>query len=166
MMDIDTGGVQTGLSSMCSDGGGPAVGKHAVLFDPNSTYAQSGLIVVRPGTSIMLVGYNIPEGAVLTVDGVSVGSRSVAQGLGCCNDNTKTAQSIYNGNAPDILFRSPMKLGGRPWQLTEEVDRLLITLPGEYLLVLNDTMYLGDMQVEMVVLPGVPQLPFSYMAGV
>lgn len=165
-MDIDTGGFQSGLSSMCSDGGGPAVGKHAVLFDPNSTFAQSGLIVVRPGMSILLVGYNIPQGAVFTVDGVSVGSRSVAQGFGCCNDNTKGAQSIYSSAPPDILFRSPMKLGGKTWELTESVDRLLITLPGDYLLVLNDTQYLGNLQVEMVTLPGVTQLPFGYMAGV
>lgn len=164
-MDINTGGFQTGLSGTLAEDMSPAVGKHTVLFDPSSTFAQSGLIAVRPNTSVLLVGYNIPEGAVLTLDGVSVGSRSVAQGFGAHTADPSTPQSIYNSSPPDILFRSPMRLGGKIWQLTNEADRLLITLPGEYLLVLNDAMYFGDLQVEMVMLPGCTQYPFSYMAG-
>ncbi|EJK8719794.1 hypothetical protein NLW25_005226, partial [Escherichia coli] len=61
---------------------------------------------------------------------------------------------------------SPVKLGGKPWQLTKDNDRLLISLPGEYLLVLNDTQHLGDVQVELIPVPGIQQLPFAYMAGV
>jgi hypothetical protein len=145
---------------------GPATGKNVVLFDPSSTYLQSGLITVRPDTAIMLVGYNIPDGAVFTVEGVSVGSRSMAQGFGCCPSGAPTGNAIGMPRAPDILFRSPMKLGGAIWELTPENDRLVIALPGEYLLVLNDAQYLGDVQVELVVLPGIPQLPFAYMAGI
>lgn len=111
-MNIDTGGFNSGASSMCNDGGGPAQGTNAVLFDPNSSYAQSPLIVVREKSSVLLVGYNIPDGAILTVEGVSVGSRSVAQGYGCCNpNNALQGASIYNQRAADILFRSPMRLG-------------------------------------------------------
>lgn len=164
MAGIDTGGRLATHDSMCSSEG-PATGKNAVLFDPNSTYLQSGLITVRPDSAVMLVGYNIPDGAVFTVEGVSAGSRGMAQGFGCCPSGTPNAAGGMP-RAPDILFRSPMKLGGIPWQLTPGNDRILIVLPGEYLLVLNDAQYLGDVQVELVTLPGVPQLPFAYMAGI
>lgn len=161
---IDTGGVHEEHVIAATDG--PAVGKHAVLFDPTSTYAQSALISVRPGSSVLLVGYNIPDGAVFTVEGVSVGSRPSPTGYGCCRNGGALGNTIVPGSAPDILFRSPVKLGGKTWQLTKDNDRLVIALPGEYLLVLNDTQYLGDVQVELIHVPGEQQLPFAYMAGV
>ncbi|EKY5009632.1 TPA: hypothetical protein RMT71_003213 [Escherichia coli] len=161
---IDTGGTHDEYTNVAADG--PAVGKHAVLFDPTSTYAQSALISVRPGSSVLLVGYNIPDDAVFTVEGVSVGSRPSPVGHGCCRNGVVLGNTIVPGSAPDILFRSPMMLGGKPWQLTKGNDRLVIALPGEYLLVLNDTQYLGDVQVELIHVPGEQQLPFAYMAGV
>ncbi|HAX5209137.1 TPA: hypothetical protein JZG45_003989 [Escherichia coli] len=163
-MKVDTGAVYDGYAVVAMDG--PAIGKHAVLFDPTSTYAQSALISVRPGSSVLLVGYNIPDDAVFTVEGVSVGSRPSPSGQGCCRNGGTLGNTIVPGSAPDILFRSPVTLGGKPWQLTKDNDRLVIALPGEYLLVLNDTQYLGDVQVELIHVPGEQQLPFAYMAGV
>ncbi|HAV9614196.1 TPA: hypothetical protein JLH03_004185 [Escherichia coli] len=163
-MGIDTGGLYDDRGSHAAEKS--VTGKHMVLFDPTSTYAQSALISVRPGSSVLLVGYNIPEDAVFTVEGVSVGTSPAPGGQGCCRNGSVLGNSIVPGSAPNILFRSPVKLGGKPWQLTKDNDRLLIALPGEYLLVLNDTQHLGDVQVELIPVPGYQQLPFAYMAGV
>ena len=163
-MKIDTHGAYENYSVLAADV--PAAGKHIVLFDPTSTYAQSSLITVHPGNSVLLVGYNIPEQAVFTVEGVSVGTNPSPNGYGCCRTGSMSENTIVPGSSPNILFRSPVKLGGKLWALTAENDRLLISLPGEYLLVLNDTQYLGDVQIELIVVPGYQQLPFAYMAGI
>jgi hypothetical protein len=160
-MAIDTGGSITSTLPL----EGPAIGTTFVLFDSNSTYQQSPLVTVRPDYSVLLIGYGIPYGAAFTVEGVSLGSRAMGSYPAFAPERGVARNLSIPAPPPDILFRSPMRLGGNEWELTSDNDRMLISLPGDYLLVLNDPSYLGAVQVEAVWIPGHQQLPFSYMPG-
>ena len=159
---IDTGGHYTGRGSSCDDNR-PVQGEHQVLFDQSSTFLQSGLIIVRADQPVMLVAYMVPEGAQFVVEGVSVGSRAVQQGGGCCSPCGPT---LMGQGAADIRFREPMMLGGNTWSMDEKNRRLVITLPGTYMLVLNDDQYLGSVHVELVQLGNIKTtIPEGYVAG-
>lgn len=161
-MNIDTGGSYT-ASRSSGDDNRPVQAEHAVLFDPASTFLQSGLIIVRENHPVMLVGYMIPNDAEFVVEGVSVGSRSIQNGGSCC---VPGGNSLMGQGAADIRFREPMNLGGRVWKINPSNRRIVITLPGTYLLVLNDDQYLGSVHVEMVQLGEVAtRIPDAYMAG-
>lgn len=160
---IDTGGHYSGRGSACDDNR-PVQGEHQVLFDPASTFLQSGLIVVRANQPVMLVAYMVPTGAEFVVEGVSVGSRAIQQGGSCC---VPGGPSLIGQGAADILFREPMALGGNTWKLDEGVRRIVINLPGTYILSLNSDEYLGSVHVEMVQLGTVNTvLPETYLAGI
>lgn len=162
MSMIDTGGHFTGRGSSCDDSR-PVQGEHQILFDQSSTFLQSGLIIVRADQPVMLVGYMVPEGAQFHVEGVSVGSRAVQQGVGCCSPYGPT---LMSQGAADIRFREKMTLGGQPWVMDELNRRIVITLPGTYILTLNDDQYLGSVHVELVQLGNVKTtIPEGYMAG-
>jgi hypothetical protein len=163
MSTIDTGGYYSGRGTTCEDSR-PVQGENQVLFDPASTFLQSGLIIVRADQPVMLVAYMVPEGAEFVVEGVAVGSRAVQQGGGCCSPCGPT---LMGQGAADIRFREPMTLGGNTWVINEAKKRLVINLPGTYLLVLNDDQYLGSVHVEMVKLGDVKTtLPTAYLAGI
>ena len=68
--------------------------------------------------------------------------------------------------AADIRFREPMTVGGKLWMLDELNRRMVITLPGTYMLVLNDDQYLGSVHVELVQLGKIKTtIPEGYVAG-
>lgn len=162
MSMIDTGGHYTGRGSSCDDNR-PVQGEHQVLFDQSSTFLQSGLIIVREDQPMMLVAYMLPEGAQFVVEGVSVGSRAVQQGGACCIPGGPT---LMSQGAADIRFREPMTVGGKLWMLDELNRRMVITLPGTYMLVLNDDQYLGSVHVELVQLGKIKTtIPEGYVAG-
>lgn len=161
-MNIDTGGFHTSAGPACEDNR-PVQNEHHVLFDPSSTFLQSGPIVVRPNRPLMLVGYMVPEGAEFVVEGVSLGSRAVQHGGGCCSP---CGPSLLSRAAADILFREPMTLGGSVWKINELNRHLVLTLPGSYILSLNSDEYLGSIHVELVELGEVQApIPAGYMAG-
>lgn len=161
-MQLDTGGQYVDMHSACEETTVP-VGGHPVIFDPTSTYEVSELVVVHPGTQILVTAYNLAENAKIAVQGASVGQRPVSDGVACCRTDGPSP-TLLNRKSADILFRSPMRLGGNLWQLTPTNDRLLISLPGTYVFVLNDSAYFGDLQVEYQVMPLTP-LPDLYFAG-
>lgn len=161
-MQIDTGGQFTQMDSACEDATVP-VGGNPVIFDPTSTYEVSDLVVVHPGTQILVTAYNLAENARIVVHGASVGQRPVSNGTACCRTDGPNP-TLLNRKSADVLFRSPMRLGGQVWELSPTNDRLLISLPGNYVFVLNDSAYFGDLQVEYQRFPLLP-MPDVYYAG-
>lgn len=163
MSQIDTGGMYTAQRAGCVDDR-PVQNDKLVLFDAASTFTQSGVFIVRANNPLMIVGYEVPDGAVFTVEGVNVGSRAVQSGGGCCSPCGPT---LLSQQAADILFREPMTLGGNIWQITATKRRLLITLPGEYILSLNEDQYFGSVHVEVKELGVIPtEIPDAYVAGI
>lgn len=160
---IDTGGQFIGCDSACEDQR-PVYGEHRVLFDFTSTVSQTGIITVNEDSPIMLVAYVLPDDAELVVEGVSVGSRSVPQGGGCCSP---CGPSLESSGIPDIRFRWPMTLGGNTWKLSATNRRLVINLPGTYILVLADDQYIGSVYVEALSIGHIKTiLPAQYLAGI
>lgn len=164
MAGIDTGGRYADINVQQDNR--PSIGSNKILFDSSSTSQTSVLINVQVDYPVMIVAYLMEDGAELTVEGVSVGSRSIANGGGCCTpyDN---GRSLAVQDTIDIRFREPMTLGGNLWQITDTKRRLVITLPGQYILQLNYTQYLGLIHVEQVELGKIStKIPDIYMAGV
>lgn len=165
MGGIDTGGRYETLQPV--NDGRPTSSSNTTLFDSASTSTTSVLISVRTGRPLMLIAYMMEEGAELTVEGVSVGSRGIANGGGCCNPCNNNGRALSTSDAVDIRFREPMTLGGNPWKITNGYRRLVITLPGQYILQLNDQQYLGQVHVELVELGEIEtRIPDVYAAGV
>lgn len=161
-MNIDTGGRYTRSDETRESVEALPIGGNPVIFDPTSTYEVSGLVVVHPGTQILVTAYNLAEKARIVVHGASVGQRPIRTGAACGPTGDPTPSG--RRKCADVLFRSPMRLGGRVWELTPDCDRLLISLPGNYVFVLNDPAYFGDLQVEYQRMPLQP-MPDVYYAG-
>lgn len=163
-MSIDTGGR---YSSVDRSNTNPVKNNSAVLFDGSSTSTTSGVINVASNRPVLITAYAIPEGCAFTVEGVSTGSRAISSASGCCDTSSPTSGALVPQGAADILFREPMTLGGHTWQITETTRRILITLPGMYVLQMNDISYIGDCHVEINPLVGVKtELPTAYHAGI
>ena len=165
MAGIDTGGRYENLTPQ--NDGRPTTGSNTTLFDSASTSLTSVLITVQVDRPLMLVAYLMEPGAELSVEGVSVGSRGIANGSGCCNPCNNNGRPLTTSDAVDIRFREVMTLGGNAWKITDAYRRLVLTLPGQYILQLNDQQYLGLVHVELVELGKVEtRIPDVYVAGV
>lgn len=159
-------GIETGYTCTSSIDDAQAVTNSEALFDLKSHFLQSRPFSVKAGMGVLLSGYDIPVGAELTVEGVLLGGRAMAQMTGCapCIPGPNSL-GLYTVRAADVIFRSPMKLGGNIWKLTSDIDRLLIPLQGTYILSLNDAQYEGQFQVEKMDV-SISDLPYQYMAGI
>lgn len=164
-MKVDTGG--NFVRSANPDNQRPAINANTVLFDGSSTNLTSSVINAGVNKPLLIVAYSMPDGCEMTVEGVSVGSRSISSISGCCDPTNQNAATLIPSGAADILFRQPMALGGNVWKLTADQRHMLITLPGQYILQMNSTEYIGEAHVEVLPLPGMGnKIPESYIAGV
>lgn len=164
-MKLDTGG--TYVRSANADTQRPATSANVALFDGNSTNLTSSVINVTVNKPMLLVAYSMPDGCEMVIEGVSVGSRAISTVNGCCDPSNENAATLIPSGAADILFRQPMALGGNVWKLTADQRHLLITLPGQYILQMNSTEFIGETHVDVMPILGMGNpIPESYIAGV
>lgn len=155
---VDTGGYVP--NSGCSDDrvtGNP----NTILFDALSDDVMSPPFAVAVNEPIVICAYGLPAGAEITIYGISLASKSMDNGIGCCNT------PVGRPGTPVINFMSPMTLGGHLWKITEDNTRLFINLPGRYVAILNDESYLTEFQAEYYKTPKLnAPIPSEYVAGV
>lgn len=155
---VDTGGFVP--NGYCNDDritGNP----NTVLFDGLSDNVMSRPFQVEVNTAIVLSAYGLPTDAEVSIYGISLASKSMDNGTGCCNT------PIGRVGTAVINFMAPMTLGGHEWKLTEANTKLFVNLPGRYIAILNDETYLGDLQVEYYTIKGInAPIPAEYVAGV
>lgn len=141
--------------------------------DPGTIYSRT--FTVTEGNSVLVDGYNIPEGKHIFVNRVVCTSYCPAP-----VNNTCSACDPLDLEALDrpglIVFRARMTLGSDPsrWHLYCDADphksvlQLFIAMPGTYELELEETEMLGDLEVELQYVKNehLLALPADYFAGV
>lgn len=159
-MKIDTGGKFALGDDPTTGGALSTYSPNQILFSSQSDSLDSPIMTVYTG-STLIVGYNIPAGAVLTLELVSLGGVTPSS-VSCARSvhGASTRQSVK----PLIVFRTPVTLGGTTWMLTAESPMMVVPVRGTFVLSLNDGTYLGDFHVEAVS-QDAQAMPDAYKAG-
>lgn len=109
----------------------------SALFDNKSTRTVSHFLHVEPCQAIQLSTFGLPDGANLELHRVLPTSGAMPQGAGCICGYDE-AESITASAS------EPLKIGCRAVVLNNCNTVLYLTIPGSYVLKLNDESYLGQ----------------------
>lgn len=131
-----TCGVSTGRKIYAIGGSGKDRDPRA-LFDQKSTKLVSHVIHVLPCEAIQFSTFGLPSGATLTIHRVLLADGTMPQGYGCICD--------YDDGSPLVVAASePLKIDCNPVVLNECNNVVYLTIPGSYMLKLNDESHLGQ----------------------
>lgn len=168
-MAIDTGSI-IGGSQMCMDSSTIRINGN-VVFDSQSTSNISPVITVPPGSAIVLVGYNLDVAGVgklnCSVQRVLLGNPDHPHGVSCC-DGVDTRTPVYMNRVANVVFQTPINLGGKPWEINPDYPMTIINLPGTYVVEIDREKFqnaVGQFYVEYLVVPDTT-IPSEYLAGV
>lgn len=106
------------------------------LFDQKSTKTVSHFLHVEPCQALQLSTFGMPDGAVLTLHRVLLAGGSMPQGTGCICDHEE-------GSMLGVAASEPFMIDCKPVVLDKCNNVLFLTVPGSYVLRLNDEAYLG-----------------------
>lgn len=107
------------------------------VFDKNSTNKISRPIHVDECMAVKLSTFNLPDGANLTLHRVILGGGIMPQSSGCMCGGDK-GQEAY------ALFSEVFKIDCKPVVIDNCDGALFLTVPGTYMLELNDEAVLGS----------------------
>lgn len=108
-----------------------------VLFDQKSTKTVSHFIHIEPCQAIQFLTFGLPEGAKLTLHRVLPIGGSMPQGSGCLCDHDE-------GSSVTVAASEPLKIDCKPVVIDACNNVLYLTIPGSYMLRLNEERYLGQ----------------------
>lgn len=129
--------VITGRKIYAVGSGSDKDGASNVLFDQKSTKTVSHFIHVEPCQAIQFSTFGLPDGAKLTLHRVLPAGGQMPQGTGCICDHEE-------GYGIVVSASEPLKIDCSPVELTNCNNVLYLTIPGSYMLRLNEERYLGQ----------------------
>lgn len=108
-----------------------------ILFDQKSIKTVSHFLHVEPNQAIQLSTFGLPDGAKLTLYRVLPAGGQMPQGSSCICDHEE-------GSSATVAASEPLRIGCLPVELTNCNNVLFLTVPGSYMLRLNNEEYLGQ----------------------
>ena len=166
-MTISTGGRYDNIGGPTVDSSGVMINTSNILYDDSIAKLRSAPFEVPEGYYAVLVGYNMEQaaGAEFVIDGVTLGSQHVANGGACCNGVEDRGNKA--STTATVLFRETMTLGGNAWKITQKTPRVIVAVPGWYVVELNDGDHIGQgLQLEYRLVKQKLQLPEAYFPGI